>query len=102
VKPPEDPLTSLGSNLACALLAQVLNVVLAAVLAAQVPGGYRVRSWVFLAAVLWSLGGTVLLLVRTMHGPARNEAPGIRLGRVVLWLASAWLWPILVRWRRPS
>ena len=76
VKPPEDPLTSLGSNLACALLAQLLNVMLAAVLAAQVPGGYRVRSWVFLAAVLWSLGGTVLLLVGTTRGVARNGAPG--------------------------
>jgi hypothetical protein len=102
VKPPEDPLTSLGSNLACALLAQLLNVMLAAVLAAQVPGGYRVRSWVFLAAVLWSLGGTVLLLVGTTRGVARNGAPGIRVGRVGLWLASAWLWPILVRWRRRS
>ena len=82
MKPPEDPLASLGSDLTCALLAQVLNVVLAAVLAAQVPAGYRVRSWVFLAAVLWSVAGMVLLLVRTMRGGARNDGRGIRVGRV--------------------
>jgi len=101
VKQPEDPLASLGSNLACALLAQVLSVMLAAVLAAQAPGGYRVRSWVFLAAVFWSLAGTVLLLIQTMGGAVRADARGIRVARIGLWLASAWLWPILVRRRRP-
>jgi len=102
VKQPDDPLASLGSTLACALLAQVLNVLLAAVLAAQAPGGYRVRSWVFLAAVLWTVAGAVLLLAQTTRAADRSDAGGVRLRRVALWLASAWLWPILVRWRRSS
>jgi len=38
-----DPLRSLGSALACALIAQILSVIVAAVLASQLPGGYRVR-----------------------------------------------------------
>src|ERR1700756_3423771 len=81
-------------------MAQVGNVLLAAVVAAQVPGGYRVRSSVFLAALLWSLAGTVFLLIRTAGAGARDANP-IRPGRIALWLVSAWVWPILARWKRP-
>jgi hypothetical protein len=95
-------LPGLGHALACALIAQTLNVLLAAVLAAQVPGGYRVRSWVFLAGLLWSAAGTVLLLMRTTAAAGGRGEPAIRLSRIALWLVSAWVWPILVRWRRPD
>ena len=95
-----NPLSGLAPALACALIAQIASVLLAAVLAAQVPGGYRVRSWVFLAALLWSLAGTVFLLVRTAGGAARDQANAIGLRRIALWLVSAWVWPILVRRRR--
>jgi hypothetical protein len=102
VKHPDDPLSRLGPTLACALLAQIVSVLLAAALAAQVPGGYRVRSWVFLAQVLWSLAGTVLLLIRIASGAGRVDQRGMRLSQIGLWLVSSWVWPILVRWRRPS
>jgi len=102
VKQPEDPLAGLGSTLVCALLAQALSVLLAAVLASRSPGGYRVRSWVFLGAVLWSLAGTVLLLIQTNRGTARTPERGIGLVRIGLWVASVWVWPILVRRRPPS
>lgn len=98
----QDPLPRLGQALTCALIAQMISVMLAAVFAARVPGGYRVRSWVFLAALLWSLAGTVLLLVRTAGGAGRSAGDGVRLSRIALWLVSSWLWPILVRWRRPG
>jgi hypothetical protein len=87
-------LPGLGPALACALAAQIVNVLLAAVFAAQVPGGYRVRSWVFLAGLLWSVAGTALLLIRTA---ARADGRGVRLGRIALWVVSIWLWPILMR-----
>ena len=93
-----DPLAELGPALACALIAQILNVLLAAVFAAQMPGGYRVRSWVFLAALLWSLAGTVLLLIRTAGGSKRSQ---IRFSNIALWLASSWVWPVLVLRTRP-
>jgi hypothetical protein len=102
VNHPEDPLAELGPALACALIAQVVSVLLAAVLAAQVPAGYRVRSWVFLAALLWSVAGTVLLLIRTTGGTRSSDARQIRLGRIALWLVSSWVWPILVRRQRPT
>jgi 4-amino-4-deoxy-L-arabinose transferase-like glycosyltransferase len=96
----DDPFPGLGPALACALIAQVANVLLAAVLAAQVPGGYRVRSWVFLTALLWSVAGTVFLLIRTAGGAKRDDASRIDARRIVLWLVSVWVWPILVRRRR--
>ncbi len=96
----EDPLPALGAPLACALIAQVFSVMIAAVVASLAPGGYRVRSWVFLAGLLWSLAGTVLLLVRTAGGTPRREANAVAPGRIVLWLVSSWVWPVLVRWRR--
>jgi hypothetical protein len=101
VKYPDDPLSRVGPTLVCALLAQIISVLLAAALAAQVPGGYRVRSWVFLVQVLWSLAGTVLLLIRTARGAGLTQR-GLRLSQIGLWLVSSWVWPILVRWRRPS
>ncbi len=90
----------MGHELTCALIAQVVSVTLSALFAALVPGGYRVRSWVFLAAVLWSLAGTVLLLIRTVGAAPRGRPPRIGLRRIALWWLSSWLWPILVRWRR--
>jgi len=102
VKHHEDPLSALGPALACALIAQVVNVLLAAIFAAQMPGGYRVRSWVFLAALLWSVAGTVLLLVRTAGGSSRSDTKGVRLRHIGLWLVSSWVWPVLVRRRRPG
>jgi hypothetical protein len=120
VKPYDDPLERMGMTLACALLAQVASVLLAALLASMVPGGYRARAFAFLGGVVWTLAGTVLLVIQTV----RAEAPGREAGsagsagsadaagsappapraplaprRIALWIASSWLWPVLVRWR---
>jgi hypothetical protein len=92
-----EPPPGLGAALACALIAQIVSVLLAAVFAAQMPGGYRVRSGVFVAALLWSLAGTVLLLIRTAGGPGGSDAKQLSVRRIALWLLSSWVWPILVR-----
>lgn len=98
----QDPLSAFGPALVCALIAQVLNLLLAAVFAAQMPGGYRVRSLVFLATVLWSIAGTVLLLVRTAGASNRPDGNAVRMGRIGLWVVSSWVWPILMRRHRPT
>jgi hypothetical protein len=98
----QDPLAELGPALVCALIAQLVSVLLAAALAAKMPGGYRVRSWVFLAALSWSLAGTVLLLIRTAGSSRSGNAGQIGFGRIALWLVSSWVWPILVRRQRPT
>jgi len=98
----EDPLSRIGMTLACALLAQIASVMLAALLASAVPGGYRDRAWVFLGAVTWTLVGTVLLVVQTARAEQKPPTGGIRPTRIALWIVSSWLWPILVRWRTPG
>jgi Na+/melibiose symporter-like transporter len=105
MKPSDDPLERLGVTLACALLAQVISVLLAALLASTVPGGYRARAFAFLGGVAWTLIGTVLLVIQTVRAEPRGEDAqrGVlaRLAprRIALWIVSSWLWPILVRWR---
>ena len=96
----EDPLSSFGPALVCALSAQTVSVLLAAVFASQMPGGYRVRAWVFLTALLWSVAGTVVLLIRTAGAKGTAQARTVGLGRIALWLISSWVWPILVLRRR--
>jgi len=95
----EDPLARMGMTLACALLAQIANVMLAALMASAAPGGYRVRAWTFLILVLWTMVGTVLLVIRTARAGPGRQAGRIRPGRVALWIVSPWVWPILVRMR---
>jgi hypothetical protein len=102
VKRHEDPLSTFGPALVGALSAQVVSVFLAALFASLMPGGYRVRSWVFLAAVLWSVAGTVVLLIRTAGAAVTEGTRAVGLGRIALWLVSSWVWPILVRRRPPT
>jgi hypothetical protein len=102
VKRHEDPLSTFGPALVCALSAQAVSVFLAALFASMMPGGYRVRSGVFLAAVLWSVAGTVVLLIRTAGALATKGTQAISLGRIALWLASSWVWPVLVQRRQPA
>jgi hypothetical protein len=120
VKPYDDPLERMGMTLACALLAQVASVLLAALLASLVPGGYRARAFAFLGGVVWTLAGTVLLVIQTVRtdapdretgaagsadpaGPAPKGPPAplssLTPRRIALWIVSSWLWPVLVRWR---
>jgi len=98
--PYEDPLARMGGALVCALLAQIANVMAAALLASTLPGDYRVRSLAFLGGVMWTLAGTILLVVQTSRAGARSQGAGVRAGRVALWFVSAWVWPILVHWRK--
>jgi hypothetical protein len=101
----EDPLARIGLTLACAVIGQIVSVVLAALLASTLEGGYRVRAWSFLALVVWTLAGTVVLVLQTLRaepGPAaarRSGLTNLAPRRIALWIVSSWVWPILVRWR---
>jgi hypothetical protein len=94
-----DPLASMGMTLACAAIAQIASVIAAALLASMVPGGYRARAWAFLAAVAWTIAGTVILILKTSKAEPRDRGlRGLRPARIAMWIASSWIWPILVRW----
>lgn len=111
-KPPPDddggdPLQRMGMTLACAIVAQVVSVILAALLASRLPGGYSARAWSFLAGVVWTGAGTVFLVLKTWQSqPAARDRGlgGLRPARIAMWIVSSWVWPILVRWtgHRPS
>ena len=58
----DDPLARMGLTLACAVIGQIVSVILSALLASTLAGGYRVRAWAFLALVVWTLAGTVVLV----------------------------------------
>ena len=92
---PKHALRRPGADLACALIAQAANVLLAAVLAAHLGGAYQQRAWAFLAGTLWTVAGTAVLFARTA-GAARAGAAPLTAGRVGLWIVSAWLWPVLL------
>ncbi len=95
-----DPLWKLRHALAGLALALALSVPLAAWLGATLADlwgdsyGRRVAVYALLLAHV--VAGTVLLFVKV----ARHETRPLTGGRLLLWLASLWLWPLLLLARR--
>jgi hypothetical protein len=86
----EDPLLKLISPLAGVVLAVVLSVMLAATVAGNIGGDYATRAWIYTMAVLWVLAGAVVVFMLAHRGETRT----LSVGRVLLWTASIWLWPV--------
>lgn len=85
-----------GPALVGACLAVVLSVPTAAIVAAWLGDTYEKRALVYCIFLLWALVGAILIFAKTY----RYESKQITLFRVLLWLASAWLWPLLLLRRR--
>ncbi len=94
----DDPLTRYGPPLASVLLAVVLSILVAAMMAGQIEGEYQTRALVYAGFVLWVLVGAVVVFVIAHRG----EAGRLSIVRVLLWVASIWLWPIFLLLRRRS
>ncbi|MCC6852523.1 MAG: hypothetical protein GX886_15465 [Comamonadaceae bacterium] len=97
-----DPLWNLRHAIAGVALALLLAVLLAA-LAGRVVGdllalGYGARVAIYGALLLYVVAGAAVLLVRL----AQHEKRPLSAGRVALWLASLWLWPLLLLAARRS
>jgi general stress protein CsbA len=86
----DDPLLKLISPLAGVVLAILLSVMLSATIAGQIGEDYSTRAWIYTIAVLWVLVGGVIVFMLT-H---RAETRALSVGRVLLWTASIWLWPV--------
>lgn len=95
-----DPLWRLRHALAGLLLALVLAVPIAALAGSWLGGwigdSYTARVSVYSALLLYLVVGSVVLFMRV----ARHETQPVSAARVVLWLASLWLWPLLLLPRR--
>jgi hypothetical protein len=93
-----DPLVRYGAPLAAVLLAVVLSVMIAAMLAGQLDGEYSQRALVYSGLVLWVLAGAVVMFILAHRAEGGRLSPG----RVLLWTATIWLWPLfaLLAWQR--
>lgn len=91
-----DPLWKLRHALAGVGLALLLSVLVAALagrlLGDALGGDYATRVTVYGVLLLFVVVGAVVLFVKVAQHETRPLTPG----RVVTWLASLWLWPLLL------
>ena len=90
-----DPLWRVRHGLAGVALALVVSIPLAAWLGSWIGdaagGTYGWLVSVYAALLVHLVTGAIVLFARV----ARHEQRRVSLGRVGLWLASLWLWPLL-------
>ncbi len=91
-----DPLWKMRHALAGVGLALLLSVAVAAALGRLLGdafgGDYGTRVAVYGVLLLHAVAGAVVLFVKV----AQNETRPLTAGRVLTWLASLWLWPLLL------
>lgn len=96
----EDPLWKLRHALAGVAIALLLSVGVAALLGAAlgdlVAGSYGARVACYGALLLYVVVGAGVLFAKVAQHERRPLSPR----RVGLWLASLWLWPLLLARRR--
>jgi hypothetical protein len=97
-----DPLWRLRhalAGVALALLAAVLLAALAARLLGDLIGdSYGLRVAIYGGLLLYVVAGAGVLFVKV----AQHETQPLSAGRVGKWLASLWLWPLLLAARRTA
>jgi hypothetical protein len=91
-----DPLWRLRHALAGVGLSLLMSVLLAAVLGSAIAsawgGGYGARVATYAGLLLYVVVGAGVLFAKV----AQYETQPLTLRRVGLWLASLWLWPLLL------
>lgn len=92
----QDPLWKLRHALLGVVIALLLSVFVAALagrLVGDAAGGdYGLRATIYLALLAYVIAGAVVLFVKV----ARHETRPLSPGRVLVWFASLWLWPLLL------
>jgi hypothetical protein len=98
----QDPLWKLRHALAGVAIALLLSVLVAALLGAAlgdvIAGTYGARVAVYGALLLYVVVGAAVLFAKVAQHETRPLSPG----RVGLWFASLWLWPVLLARRTGS
>jgi len=98
--PIEDPLYRLRHAIAGVALALLLSVFVAALLGRLLGDAfgdsYALRAGIYAALLLYVVIGAAVLFTRV----AAHEKRPLSGARVLLWLASLWLWPLLLLRRR--
>jgi polyferredoxin len=98
----DDPLWRLRHALGGMAIALLLSVFIAALLGRwigdAITDSYGLRAGIYAGLLVYVVVGTVLLFMRV----AQHETRPLSAGRVLTWLASLWLWPLLLLPRRGS
>jgi MFS family permease len=96
----QDPLWRLRHALAGLGLALLGSVFIAALagrwLGDWLGDSYGLRVAIYAALLAYVIAGAVVLFLKV----AQHETQPLALGRVLRWLASLWLWPLLLLARR--
>lgn len=91
-----DPLWKLRHALAGLVLALLASVLLAAFLGSFVGDlfgdSYGRRVAIYSALLLYVVVGAVVMFIKV----AQHETRPLNAGRVALWIASLWAWPLLL------
>ena len=91
-----DPLYKLRHALLGLMLALGLSVPLASwfgsVLTALFVDSYGARVAVYSVLLAYVIAGAVMLFIKV----AQHETRPLNLGRLLMWLASLWCWPLLL------
>lgn len=95
-----DPLWKLRHALAGMAIALLLSVFIAALLGRVIgdliADSYGLRAGLYAVLLLYVVVGAVLLFLKVAQHETRPLSPA----RVATWLASLWLWPLLLLRRR--
>ena len=90
----DDPLWRLRHALAL-LLSLPIAALIARVVGDRLADSYALRAALYAALLLHVVFGAAVLFVRV----AQHETRPLRPARLLLWLASLWLWPLLLAGR---
>lgn len=94
--PDTDPLMRLRHALAGIAVALLMSVMVAALLGRflgdALGDSYSLRAGIYAGLLLYVLVGAVVLFVKV----AKFETRRLSAARALLWLASLWLWPVLL------
>jgi nitrate/nitrite transporter NarK len=95
-----DPLWKLRHALAGLAIALLLSVPIAALLGRAlgdlIADSYGLRAGLYSALLVYVVVGAVLLFVKV----AQHETRPLSVSRILTWLMSLWLWPVLLLGRR--
>lgn len=93
---PNDPLTKYGPAMVAVLIAVVISVFIAAMIGGALPFDYQGRAWTYVGLLAYIVAGAVVVFRMTYQGERQPLSPA----RIVKWVVSLWLWPVLLLARR--
>jgi len=74
----------------------VISLLIAALIGGSLPLDYGGRAWAYTGLVAYVVAGAFVVFKLTAGG----EQGGLSVARILMWIASLWLWPLFLLLRR--